>query len=268
MSGTNALRTIIVDDEPLARQVLREYLAGMPAVEVIAECANGFEAVKAVAEQAPDLVLLDVQMPKLDGFEVVELIGRATPVIFVTAYDEFAVRAFEVHAVDYLLKPVSAERLAEAIARVRLRAPGQPATPPVAALRPPVSERGPAERILVRDGTTVHVIDVDALDYVQARDDYVGFHSAGQEYLEGAAAGRGRSRARSARLRPHPPVVHRQPDADCPGRADHPRQPGRDPQGRPAPAGQPERLPAPDGPAGRRLKRCILFSLPTRHHCM
>ena len=87
-------------------------------VEVIAECANGFEAVKAVAEQAPDLVLLDVQMPKLDGFEVVELIGRATPVIFVTAYDEFAVRAFEVHAVDYLLKPVSAERLAEAIARV------------------------------------------------------------------------------------------------------------------------------------------------------
>jgi len=124
MSGTSALRTIIVDDEPLARQVLREYLDGMPAVEVIAECANGFEAVKAVAEQAPDLVLLDVQMPKLDGFEVVELIGRATPVIFVTAYDEFAVRAFEVHAVDYLLKPVSAERLAEAIARVRLRTPG------------------------------------------------------------------------------------------------------------------------------------------------
>ncbi|HWJ54996.1 MAG TPA: LytTR family DNA-binding domain-containing protein [Vicinamibacterales bacterium] len=186
MSGTHALRTIIVDDEPLARQVLREYLSGMPAVEIIAECANGFEAVKAVAEQAPDLVLLDVQMPKLDGFEVVDLIGRATPVIFVTAYDDFAVRAFEVHAVDYLLKPVSAERLAEAIARVRVRVrgPGQPATPPVSALRPPVSERGPAERILVRDGTRVHVIDVDALDYVQARDDYVGFHSGGQEYLK------------------------------------------------------------------------------------
>ena len=177
MSEVNPLRTIIVDDEPLARQVLREYLSGMPAVAVVAECANGFEAVKAVAETAPDLVLLDVQMPKLDGFEVVELIGRATPVIFVTAHDEFAVRAFEVHAVDYLLKPISAERLAEAIARVRLRTPGQPAVPPVSALRPPVSERGPAERILVRDGTRVHVIDVDALDYVQARDDYVGFHS-------------------------------------------------------------------------------------------
>jgi two-component system LytT family response regulator len=178
------LRTIVVDDEPLARQVLREYLAEMSGVTLIAECANGFEAVKAIAELSPDLVLLDVQMPKLDGFEVVELIGRATPVIFVTAHDEFAVRAFEVHAVDYLLKPISAERLAEAVARVRLRAPGQAAVPPVAALRPPPGERGPAERVLVRDGTKVHVIDVDELDFVQARDDYVGFHCAGQEYLK------------------------------------------------------------------------------------
>ena len=138
-----------------------------------------------MAEQAPDLVLLDVQMPKLDGFEVVELIGRATPVIFVTAYDEFAVRAFEVHAVDYLLKPVSAERLAEAIARVRLRAPGQPATPPVvgAAAAGQRARTGRADPGPRRDAS-VHVIDVDALDYVQARDDYVGFHSAGQEYLK------------------------------------------------------------------------------------
>jgi len=184
MSDETRLRTIVVDDEPLARQVLREYLAEMPGIEVVAECANGFEAVKAVAELTPDLVLLDVQMPKLDGFEVVDLIGRATPVIFCTAHDEFAVRAFEVHAVDYLMKPVSAERLAEAIARVRVRTPGPPAVPPVAALRPPVSERGPAERILVRDGTKVHVIDVDALDFVQARDDYVGFHAGGQEFLK------------------------------------------------------------------------------------
>ena len=145
---------------------------------VVAECANGFEAVKAVAEQAPDLVLLDVQMPKLDGFEVVELIGRATPVIFVTAYDEFAVRAFEVHAVDYLLKPVSAERLAEAIARVRLRRRA-PATPPGRRCRRRPASADRLERILVRDGTKVHVIDVDALDYVQARDDYVGFALGG-----------------------------------------------------------------------------------------
>jgi len=178
------LRVLVVDDEEPARRLLAELLAGEDDVAVAGECRNGFEAVQAIQTLAPDLVLLDVQMPKLDGFEVVELIGRATPVIFVTAHDEFAVRAFEVHAVDYLLKPISAERLAEAIARVRLRAPGQPAVPPVSVLRPPVSERGPAERILVRDGTRVHVIDVDALDYVQARDDYVGFHSQGQEYLK------------------------------------------------------------------------------------
>ena len=106
-----ALRVLVVDDEALARQVLREYLEGIAGVEVLGECANGFDAVKAIAERSPDLVFLDVQMPKLDGFEVLELAGRATPVVFVTAYDEFAVRAFEVHAVDYLLKPISPERV-------------------------------------------------------------------------------------------------------------------------------------------------------------
>ena len=250
---TLRLRTIVVDDEPLARQVLLEYLSEMPGIEVVAECANGFEAVKAVAELTPGLVLLDVQMPKLDGFEVVELIGRSTPVIFVTAHDEFAVRAFEVHAVDYLLKPISAERLAEAIARVRLRAPGQPAVPSVSALRPPASERGPAERILVRDGTKVHVIDVDTLDFVQARDDYVGFHAGGQEYLKEQPLAEVEAELDAARVRPHPSLVHRQPGAHRPRRAADPRQPGGDPQGRPPPAGEPQRLPAPDHPARRRL---------------
>ena len=197
MSGTNALRTIIVDDEPLARQVLREYLAGMPAVEVVAECANGFEAVKAVAEQAPDLVLLDVQMPKLDGFEVVELIGRATPVIFVTAYDEFAVRAFEVHAVDYLLKPVSAERLAEAIARVRLRdagAAGDAAGLGAAAAgqRARTRRADPGPR---RDARPRHRRRRPRLRAGARRLRGLPFGRAGVP--EGAAAGRGRSRARS-----------------------------------------------------------------------
>src|SRR3954451_14132408 len=116
-----ALRVAIVDDEQLARQVLREYLSRLPDVDVVAECANGFEAVKAVAELRPDLLLLDVQMPKLNGFEVLELVGRDVAVVFTTAYDEYALRAFEVHAVDYLLKPFGAERLAEALARARER---------------------------------------------------------------------------------------------------------------------------------------------------
>ncbi len=124
---SDPLRVVIVDDEPLARAVVREYLGAHPGVEVVAECGNGFEAVKAVAELSPDLVFLDVQMPKLSGFEVLELLGRDVPVIFTTAYDQYALRAFEVHAVDYLLKPFSEERFAEALsrARERLRAKAQ-----------------------------------------------------------------------------------------------------------------------------------------------
>ncbi|PYR58017.1 MAG: DNA-binding response regulator, partial [Acidobacteria bacterium] len=121
MTSDDLLRIVIVDDEPLARTVVREYAAAAAGVDIVAECANGFEAVKAVTELKPDLVLLDVQMPKLDGFEVLELIGGDVPVVFITAYDQYALRAFEVHAIDYLLKPFSAERFQQAIARARER---------------------------------------------------------------------------------------------------------------------------------------------------
>jgi two-component system, LytTR family, response regulator len=164
--------------------VLREYLEALPDIEILGECANGFEAVKAIAERNPDLVFLDVQMPKLDGFEVLELAGRRTPVIFVTAYDDFAVRAFDIHAIDYLLKPVSAERVSEALDRARARLGRLPDPVPVAALRSPEKSAAPLERILVRDGTRVHVIDIDDLDFVQAQDDYVCFHAGGKEYLK------------------------------------------------------------------------------------
>jgi len=178
------LRTIIVDDEELARTVVRECLAAHGDVEVVAECANGFEAVKAVAELRPDLVFLDIQMPKLDGFEVLELIGREVAVIFVTAYDEYALRAFEVHAVDYLLKPFAEERLAEALARARERLAARlpiPVAPLVAAARPPGQ---PVQRIVVRDGSRVHVVPVDRLDYVEAQDDYVCLHTEGKQLLK------------------------------------------------------------------------------------
>ena len=115
------LRVVIVDDEAWRGPWCASISRAHPDVEIVAECANGFEAVKAVSELAPDVMLLDVQMPKLDGFEVLELLGRDVPVIFMTAYDEFALRAFEVHAVDYLLKPFSEERLAEALSRARAR---------------------------------------------------------------------------------------------------------------------------------------------------
>ena len=178
------LRIAIVDDESPARMVLREYLEQEHGIAIVAECANGFDAVKAVAEKKPDLLILDVQMPKLDGFEVLDLVGRDVTVVFTTAYDQYALRAFEVHAVDYLLKPISAERLSEALARVRERlGRGERAASPgaMAAAKP---REGHAHRVLVRDGPRVHVIPVDKIDYVQAQDDYVCFRSEGKDYLK------------------------------------------------------------------------------------
>jgi len=180
----NGLRVVIVDDEPLARSLLKEYLEEYPDVELVAECGNGFEAVKAVSELHPDLLFLDIQMPRLDGFEVLELIGQEVNVVFITAFDKYALRAFDVHAVDYLLKPFSPERLAEALQHAREKiARGQ--TIPVAALtiaaRPPDSR---LLRVLIRDGSNVHVIPVGKIDYVEAQDDYVCFRSEGKQLLK------------------------------------------------------------------------------------
>ncbi len=181
------LRLVVVDDEPLARTVVKEYAAGDESIEIVAECGNGFDAVKAVAEYHPDLVLLDVQMPKLDGFEVLELLGGEQPVIFITAYDQYALRAFEVHAVDYLLKPFSKERFHEAMERARERLRARVTRPPdeIAAIaRDGRVRTGPADRVLIRDGANVHVLPVDKIDYVEAQDDYVAFTSEGKQYLK------------------------------------------------------------------------------------
>jgi len=182
MSNTR-IQTVIVDDEALARGVLHEFLAAHVDVEIVAECGNGFEAVKVVTEMRPDLLLLDIQMPKLDGFEVLELIGGDVTVIFVTAYDQYAIRAFEVHAVDYLLKPFSAERLAEALDRARARIAAKEKVPEglVSAGR---ARHTPLERILIRDRADVHVIPVDKIDYLESQDDYVSVKTAGKTFLK------------------------------------------------------------------------------------
>ena len=178
------IRVVVVDDEELARGILREWLADHPEVEIVAECANGFEAVKAATEMKPDLLMLDIQMPKLDGFDVLELVGGDIPVIFITAYDRYAVRAFEVHAVDYLLKPFSAERLSEALdrARARIRSKERPPMKEVlAAARP---DRTPLQRILIRERAEVHVIPVERIDYLESQDDYVAVRCGGRSYLK------------------------------------------------------------------------------------
>ena len=183
MTPSDRLRVIIVDDEEPARAALRADLDAIGSVEIVAECANGFEAVKAVSDAKPDLLLLDVQMPKLNGFEVLELLGSDVPVIFVTAYDEFALKAFEVHAVDYLLKPVGRARLAAALERAKARETSAAVSP--AALKDTARPAGaPLERVVIRDGAQVHVIAVDAIDYVEAQDDYVAFRTGGKMLLK------------------------------------------------------------------------------------
>ncbi len=189
MESVARYRAVIVDDEELARQVLRELLRAHPEIELVAECANGFEAVKAVTELKPDLLFLDVQMPKLDGFEVLELAGPVPAVIFVTAYDQFALRAFEAHAVDYLLKPFGADRLKVAVehARERLGKGGASAehAPRVEELA--AAARAPEqylERLVVRDGSKVVLIPVRKLDYAEAQDDYVALCAEGRKHLK------------------------------------------------------------------------------------
>ncbi|HEX4594070.1 MAG TPA: protein kinase [Bryobacteraceae bacterium] len=183
VGGRSRIGAVLVDDEELARNLLREYLTSNGGIEILAECANGFEAVKAISEHKPDLVFLDVQMPKLDGFEVLELIGRDVAVIFVTAFDQYAMKAFDAHAVDYLLKPFSQERFDKALERARQRLGEKtPSAPELArAARPPEQH---VERIVVKDGARVHIIPVDKLDYAEAQDDYVELHSQGKSYLK------------------------------------------------------------------------------------
>jgi two-component system LytT family response regulator len=179
------LRVAIVDDEELARAVVREHLAAHPDVEVVAECANGLEAIEAVAAGAPDVVFLDVQMPRLTGFETLELLEPRPAVVFVTAFDRFALKAFEVHAVDYLLKPFSRERFDAALARARALAGAAGKGPDPAALAAAARPEGaPLERIAVREGTRVTLVPVDSVEWLKAEDDYVRIHAAGRSHLK------------------------------------------------------------------------------------
>lgn len=176
------MRVIVVDDETLARSILIEHLGKVPDVEVVGQAANGFEAVKLAEELNPDLIFLDIQMPKLSGFEVLELLAeRAPAVIFTTAFDEYALRAFEVHAVDYLLKPVEPARLSAAVERAAERLRNR--TPPPSAMELSAAARPPGralERVLIRHEGRVHVLPLERIDFVEAQDDYLSFAIQGK----------------------------------------------------------------------------------------
>ena len=182
MEPAKSLGAVLVDDEALARDLLREHLARHPDVTILAECANGFEAVKAISGLSPDLVFLDIRMPGLDGFEVLELLppraDGGPAVVFVTAYDDFALKAFDANAVDYLLKPFDRVRFEAALERARRR---RAVPPPLAA-----SARGPAPltRVVVKDGATISILPAATIEWIKAEDDYVLLRASGRSHLK------------------------------------------------------------------------------------
>jgi two-component system LytT family response regulator len=183
------IRTVIVDDEPLARRGIRAHLSEERDVEVIAECGNGLEAVAVIETQAPDLVFLDVQMPELDGFGVIEAVHvePAPAVIFVTAYDQYALRAFEVHALDYLLKPFDAERFAGALVRARTQLERRDISDLHSRLRSLIDDlrtnRKYAERLVIKTAGRIFFLGVEEIDWVEAADNYVRLHAGRETHL-------------------------------------------------------------------------------------
>lgn len=180
------LSVLIVDDEPVARRRIRRLLASETDVSIVGECADGASALKTIAEANPDVVFLDVQMPELDGFEVVQRIGpSATPaIVFVTAFDRYALRAFDIHAIDYLLKPFTAERFQTALVRARDRARRQEQRGALDALVRGLRERPRyLSRAAVRAGGRIVLIDVATIDWIEAADNYVRLHVGTREHL-------------------------------------------------------------------------------------
>lgn len=179
----NLIRTIIIEDEAPARDILKHYLKDFEEIEIIAECADGFSGLKAISFSKPNLVFLDIQMPRLTGFELIEVMTEKPAIIFTTAYDQFAIKAFELNAVDYLLKPFPKERLHDAvikaIERIRMAKHQQQPAYPIMEKFP--RQESPLNRIVVRKGSSINLIQVEKLKYVEAQDDYVMlYHTEGK----------------------------------------------------------------------------------------
>jgi len=185
------MRALVIDDEPLARMVVREYLLDFPQIEVLQECGDGFEGVKAINQLKPDLIFLDVQMPKINGFEMLELLEHQPAVIFTTAFDEYAIKAFETHAVDYLLKPFSKDRFSKAVDKYVNQAATAPVKKTTEELINSVVAPSPSqhERIVVKTGTKVKIIPVQDVIYLEADDDYVSIHTAEGSFLKNKTMG-------------------------------------------------------------------------------
>ena len=170
-------KVIIIDDEPLARSIVKEYLQKHPELELVAECGDGFEGVKAIQQYQPDLIFLDIQMPKINGFEMLELIEQPPAVIFTTAFDEYAIKAFEAHAVDYLLKPFNQERFDKAIAKWLEQKNTHSKKHTQDLLETASQSPSQSQRIVVKTGSKIKIIPVHDVYYLEAADDYVKIHT-------------------------------------------------------------------------------------------
>ena len=180
----NKRRVLIVDDEPLARKAMALALAEFPEIEIIGECADGFEAVKRINKDKPEVVFLDIQMPKLDGFDVLELLDDPPLIVFVTAYNEYALKAFESYALDYILKPVKTERLGKTLERIENRLREHKDQPVDLLLDHHQQLHSPLERVLIRDRNRIHILPVEEISFIEAQDDYVALYSRDRSHLK------------------------------------------------------------------------------------
>ncbi|HTB31083.1 MAG TPA: LytTR family transcriptional regulator DNA-binding domain-containing protein [Bacteroidia bacterium] len=180
------IKTIIIDDEPLARDIIKEYLRAYPFINLAQECGDGFEGVKAISQHQPDLIFLDVQMPKINGFEMLELLNTPPAVIFTTAFDEFAIKAFETHAIDYLLKPFSRERFDKAVQKWKQHHSTTLPNPGLSELNDETFTITPEQhtRVVVKTGNNIRIIPMHEILYLQADDDYVKIHTKDGSFLK------------------------------------------------------------------------------------
>jgi two-component system LytT family response regulator len=182
----NKITAIIIDDEKLAREIIKKYIKGFKQVEILDECSNGFEGIKAINEMKPDLVFLDIQMPKITGFEMLELLDEKPVIIFTTAYDQYALKAFEFSAIDYLLKPFSEERFHEAVEKAAERLSNKNKfVKDVTKLETHLAEKEEKlERVVVKSGAKISIVPVDKINYFEAQDDYVMLYTDEGKFLK------------------------------------------------------------------------------------
>jgi two-component system LytT family response regulator len=179
------IKAILIDDEPLARSIVKEYLQGHSEITVLQECNDGFEGIKAITQHKPDLIFLDIQMPKINGFEMLELIEQPPAVIFTTAFDEYAMKAFEAHAIDYLLKPFSKERFDKAVQKwVQQRQEPAVRNSQATLLQEDIRQPEERNRVVVREGGNIRIIPVHEIHYLEAYDDYVKIYTQKEMFLK------------------------------------------------------------------------------------